>query len=47
MSKADRILLPHLFVKKGKKRYNLVKLITEDFARFFIIFFIMFQFRFI
>ena len=43
-SEADRILLTRLFVRIGKKRDNLVKLITEDFVR---LFFIIFQFRFI
>ena len=41
-SEADRILLTRLFVRIGKKRDNLVKLITEDFVR---LFFIIFQFR--
>lgn len=43
-SEAARILLTRLFVRIGKKRDNLVKLIAEDFVR---LFFIIFQFRFI
>lgn len=40
MSKAGRILLTRLFVRIGKKRDNLVKLIIEDFAMlFFYIFY--------